>query len=183
MEHLLGSEGYAPLGMCFKWDATLLVLTVVGNLLAALAMIIIPVALLAFLRRGEQYKSFHWVFWNVYHPAFALEAGLDFFSGVAFLSTAILMWPMMPKILALPRPEQMDKAYDELKAEMIRRESAEYRNRQLASIVESSNDAIVSFMLNGTVLSWNRGAQELFGYSVESTMGRAMRQLIGPTWT
>ena len=198
MEHLLGSEGYAPLGMCFKWDATLLVLTVVGNLLAALAMIFIPIALLAFLRRGEQYKSFHWVFylfasasfaggaahavkiWNVYHPAFALEAGLDFFSGLAFLSTAILMWPMMPKILSLPRPEQMDKAYDELKAEMIRRESAEYRNRQLASIVESSNDAIVSFMLNGTVLSWNRGAQELFGYSVESTMGRAMRQLIGP---
>ena len=198
MEHLLGSEGYTPLGLCFKWDTTLLVLTVVGNLLAALAMLIIPIALLAFLRRGANYKPFHWVFylfasasfagaaahavriWNVYHPAFALEAGLDFFSGAAYLSTAVLLWPMIPKILAVPRPEQVDRAYDELKAEMIRRESAEYRNRQLASIVESSNDAIVSFMLNGTVLSWNRGAQELFGYSVESTMGRAMRQLIGP---
>jgi PAS domain S-box-containing protein len=198
MEQLLGAEGFTPLGFCFKWDVTVLVLTVVGNMLAAAAFLLIPLAVLAFLRRGGHYKSFHWIFylfasasfagaaahavkiWNVYHPAFMLEAGLDFYSGVAFLSTAVLMWPLIPRILALPHPEQMDKAYDELKAEMIRRESAEYRNRQLASIVESSNDAIVSFMLNGTVLSWNRGAQELFGYSVESTMGKAMRQLIGP---
>lgn len=198
MDQLLGSNGYLPLGYCFKWDTTLLVLTVVGNLLASIALFLIPLAVLTFLRRGGHYQSFSGLFylftsasiagaaahamkiWNVFHADFGLEAGLDFYSGLAFLSTAALMWPLIPKILALPQPEQMTKAYDELKAEMIRRESAEYRNRQLASIVESSNDAIVSFLLNGTVLSWNRGAQELFGYSVESTMGKAMRQLIGP---
>lgn len=198
MDQLIGSNGYLPLGYCFKWDTTLLVLTVVGNLLASIALFLIPLGVFTFLRRGGNYQSFSGLFylftsasiagaaahamkiWNVFHSDFALEAGLDFYSGLAFLSTAALMWPLIPKILALPQPEQVTKAYEELKAEMIRRESAEYRNRQLASIVESSNDAIVSFLLNGTVLSWNRGAQELFGYSVESTMGKAMRQLIGP---
>lgn len=57
---------------------------------------------------------------------------------------------------------------------------AEHRIELLASIVESSEDAIVSFLLNGTVLSWNRGAQKLFGYSVEMTMGKTLRHLIGP---
>lgn len=197
MDQLLGTEGFNPLGLCFKWDVTLLVMIVVGNMLAAAAFFAMPIVLLSYLRRS-QLKSYHWVFflfsaacfacgaahgikiWTVYQPVFGLEASFDLVSGLAFLSTVVVMWPLIPKVLAMPQPAQMEKAYDELKAEMIRRESAEYRNRQLASIVESSNDAIVSFLLNGTVLSWNRGAQELFGYSVESTMGRTMRQLIGP---
>jgi len=55
-----------------------------------------------------------------------------------------------------------------------------HRTDLLASIVESSDDAIISFLLNGTVLSWNQGAEDLFGYSVESTMGKRLHQLIGP---
>ncbi|MCA9814436.1 MAG: ATP-binding protein [Cyanobacteriota/Melainabacteria group bacterium] len=54
------------------------------------------------------------------------------------------------------------------------------RSKLLASIVESSEDAIISFLLDGTVMSWNRGAQELFGYSVEMTMGKTLKHLIGP---
>lgn len=56
---------------------------------------------------------------------------------------------------------------------------SDYRSRQLALIVESSTDAIISFMLDGTVISWNSGAQQLFGYSIESTIGKGLRQIIG----
>jgi PAS domain S-box-containing protein len=196
MEQLFGT-GYIPLGDCFKWSSSLLTLMVLGNLLAATAFFTMPLAVFSYLKRS-QHRKYHWIFilftasciacatahavkiWTVYQPVYALEAALDFVGGAAFLATAVLVWPLIPKVLALPQPAQMEKAHDELKTEMTRRESAEYRNRQLASIVESSNDAIVSFLLNGTVLSWNRGAQELFGYSVESTMGKTMRQLIGP---
>ncbi len=58
-------------------------------------------------------------------------------------------------------------------------EVSDYRSRQLAAIVESSTDAIISFMLDGTVISWNSGAQQLFGYSIESTIGKGLRQIIG----
>ncbi len=42
---------------------------------------------------------------------------------------------------------------------------------QLAAIVESSNDAIVGTSPDGTILSWNGGAQRLFGYPAEEACG------------
>jgi len=42
----------------------------------------------------------------------------------------------------------------------------------LASIVESSDDAILTTFLDGIVTSWNEGAERVFGYSAEETVGR-----------
>lgn len=51
------------------------------------------------------------------------------------------------------------------------------RNR-LAAIVESSDDAILSKDLNGIVLSWNSGAERLFGYAAEEMLGKSITIVI-----
>ena len=50
----------------------------------------------------------------------------------------------------------------------------------LASIVESSDDAIVSTALDGAIISWNRGAEALYGYSSEEVLGRQGNMLLPP---
>jgi PAS domain S-box-containing protein len=55
---------------------------------------------------------------------------------------------------------------------------AERISRRLASIVESSDDAIVSKDLNGIIATWNKGAERLFGYSTEEVVGKSITILI-----
>jgi PAS domain S-box-containing protein len=50
--------------------------------------------------------------------------------------------------------------------------------QQLAAIVTSSEDAILSFTVDGIVTSWNRGAETLYGYSAAEIIGRPLAVLV-----
>jgi PAS domain S-box-containing protein len=54
----------------------------------------------------------------------------------------------------------------------------EERLRWLGSIVDSSDDAIVSKNLDGVVTSWNRGAERIFGYAAEEAIGQPITIVI-----
>jgi protein-histidine pros-kinase len=88
-------------------------------------------------------------------------------------------------------PEQLARAVAEALA--ASREERELRRRgrvrelsaqvhdavyRLAAIVEFSDDGIFSTTLDGTILSWNRGAERLYGYSPQEAIGRPASMLV-----
>ena len=60
------------------------------------------------------------------------------------------------------------------------RRRGEIAARQLAAIVESSDDAIIGKDLDGTIQTWNLGAERMYGYSAEEVVGRSIALLVPP---
>lgn len=84
------------------------------------------------------------------------EAGLAVFATLNTLIFAILIWLAAMYLNRMHATQQARSLNDSL----------------LASIVESSTDAIVTENLSGIVTSWNRGAVNLFGYEASQVIGK-----------
>ncbi|OLP18043.1 hypothetical protein BST81_13505 [Leptolyngbya sp. 'hensonii'] len=78
------------------------------------------------------------------------------------------------------RTAELVRVNEELQAEVEERIKAEQALFQLAAIVQSSEDAIISTSLDGRVLSWNPGAEKLYGYLAEEAEGQFLDSLIQP---
>jgi PAS domain S-box-containing protein len=65
--------------------------------------------------------------------------------------------------------------------DLTEQKKREQAQAHLAAIVESSDDAIMGVTLDGIIVSWNRGAERLYGYTREEVIGRSTSLLI-PTY-
>jgi diguanylate cyclase (GGDEF)-like protein/PAS domain S-box-containing protein len=64
--------------------------------------------------------------------------------------------------------------------DITERKYAETARARLAAIVENSNDAIISRMLDGTILSWNAGAEKMLGYTAAEAIGQSIALTLPP---
>jgi PAS domain S-box-containing protein len=64
--------------------------------------------------------------------------------------------------------------------DITERKQAEEAARLLTAIVESSDDAIISKNVDSIILSWNKAAEQMYGYSAEEIVGRSISVLVPP---
>jgi PAS domain S-box-containing protein len=77
-------------------------------------------------------------------------------------------------------PDGQQLAIEGIIMDITEHKQAEAALRQLAAIVESSGYAIIGLDLNGTILSWNAGAERLSGYTADEMLGRQVTLLLPP---
>jgi PAS domain S-box-containing protein len=78
------------------------------------------------------------------------------------------------------RTREMVRQNQVLKTTVAERKRLEERLAQLTSIIECANDAIVIYTLGGTIVSWNKGAESVYGYPASEVLGRSRYMLLPP---
>jgi len=120
----LFSSNFMPHGHCYLWNPGLIWLHVISDSLIALAYFSIPVTLIYFIQRRRD-LPFHWVFvcfgmfilacggthimevWTLWHANYWLSGAIKAVTAMASVPTAILLFQLVPKALALPSPEAL----------------------------------------------------------------------------
>ena len=99
---------------------------------------------------------------------------------------AVTMMELLGNVTVLEQPVRVTTLISTLRTALkARRRQYELRDQieaqaLLAAIIESSQDAIIGKTLDGTIISWNAGAERLFGYSAEEAIDQPITLIIPP---
>ncbi len=142
IDYLFEAAAFMPHGVCLAWRPDLVAFHAFSDGLIAIGYISISLALMWFIRCRENLE-YRWLFilfclaffacgvthaFNVlvlWHPYYGLQGIFKFITAIGSIPTAILIWPIIPRALALPRPDALQAANAELSKEIARRTESE----------------------------------------------------------
>ena len=168
------SAGLMPHGVCFLWREDLVYLHFFSDLAIAGAYLSLPVFLLALVRRKPELKTGGIVplfalfiffcalahmfsMWTLWVPDYLAQGVAKFATAVVSVFTAIMVWPLLPKIAAMPSTQQLMNSNRNLD-----------ENREFLNVVlDSVEDGIVACDADGNLKIFNRITRELHGLPAE----------------
>ena len=119
-----------------------------------------------------------------FHPMYRLSGHVLVATGLVSWWTAWCLRKAWPALLAMRSPAELERVIaertEELTLAIDELGRAEADRTYLATIVESSDDAIVGKDLDGVITSWNAAAERLFGYTAAEAVGRPITFLMPP---
>lgn len=141
---LFDPAGLTPHGFCLLWTPGLIWLHVLSDAIIGLAYFSIPLALFWFVRHRPEVE-YRWMFLlfvgfilacglthfmtilTLWVPAYGAEGMVKLVTAALSVGTAILLWPLVPRLVALPSPAQLGR----LNAELQHRVEEQQRTEQL----------------------------------------------------
>jgi PAS domain S-box-containing protein len=147
------SADFMPHGYCYMWDASIVWLHVISDGLIALSYFCIPLALI-YLARRRRDLPFNWIFWmfglfivgcgathgmeiwTVWHASYLLAGVVKAITSVVSVATAVMLLPLLPKVIALPSGEQLRAVNDELRLQVAERQRVEDQLRETLALRE-----------------------------------------------
>ncbi len=189
----LSDTALSPHGFCLAWQPELIWLHVSSDAVIALAYFGIAAALAVFVSRRDD-LALGWIFWmfalfilacglthaieiwTLWEPVMASRAAVKAITALASIMTAILLWPLIPRVLAMPTPAELrrvSRTLDVTIAQKTRTEEAlretEHRHELLVNGV--TDYALIMLDPRGRVAEWNRGAARIKGYAAREIVG------------
>ena len=182
-----------PHGHSFLWRSDILWMHAASDILIAFAYYSIPFVLFRFGQLRKDIR-FPWVFYlfaafilacgtshlmlvfTLWHPFYYLEGLIKGVTAILSLITAIKLWSLLPQALALPSPQELKSANDQLLKVIDERQKAGEIRFRLA--LEASPQAILVAEESGRIEYANAQTVSLFGYKVEELVGQQLDKLI-----
>lgn len=153
-------DGLLPHGICFAGRPDLVWLHVASDALIAIAYFVIPLTLVVFLRRHRTVLSFNWAIAlfaafivlcgtghvlaliTVWQPIYYLQGWVKALTAVVSVATAVAIMPLVPKLLAMRSPEELEAANAKLaEANAQLKIEAEARRQAEAEVRVSLDEA------------------------------------------
>ncbi|MEM6488793.1 MAG: ATP-binding protein [Pseudomonadota bacterium] len=148
-----GDDAFQPHGYCLLWEPKLFWTHVVADTLIALSYFTVPVALVILAQRRPDIK-YSWMLycfglfivscgmthafgvWTMWAPLYTLEAAAKVVTALVSIVVAVLVWPLLPAVVALPDRAQLEAKNRQLAGEIATRLAAESRLRALNGELE-----------------------------------------------
>jgi PAS domain S-box-containing protein len=203
----LGRGGYLPHGVCIAWAPGLLSAMVIADLAIAAAYFSIPLAIRRFARSRDlgPFKWVAWLFsafilacglthvmdvWTLWQPDYGVQVLVKVAAAVMSMVTAVALWPLLPRALALPSVQQLQSAVQALEAEVGRRKSVEEHvqamERSLAATLSSIDAGFIATDRDGRITQMNPVAEHLTGWSLTDAqlqnLWTVFEQIDPPPW-
>lgn len=141
-------DNFMPHGVCYQWRPDILWLNVASDMAIGFAYFSIPIALFYFLRNREDVPfrgvvrmfsvfilacgvtHFMSVF-NVWNGYYGIQGVLKAITALASIATALMLYPVMPKLLALKSPRELEHSNRALQQEIEHRQYSEMQTSRL----------------------------------------------------